>query len=193
MTMPRWSIPYLALVACVVGCSQTREATGESPLADGAAETDSGAADAMEHADAAALCEDGGPGIVLTRQYDESCTRDDDCVTVYEGSVCTGPVCNLQCPPPLPECANAAINRKDLGSFNAATNRAIELFERSNPGFFDCGAELTCLPCGPVGCDVLCFGAMAICEDCRCVYRSISRSGDAGPPGNGCPTDGGAG
>lgn len=46
--------------------------------------------------------------LVLAGNYDQACTRDDDCVAVFEGNACE-PV----------QCANAAIRRDEATAFRA--------------------------------------------------------------------------
>jgi hypothetical protein len=83
--------------------------------------------------------------LVLAGNYDQSCTRDDECVAVFEGNACE-PV----------RCANAAIHRDGLVEYRAELG-----------AYWSCQAPKAC----PAGQPVM--GDQAICRAGRCTLPGL--------------------
>jgi hypothetical protein len=85
------------------------------------------------------------PVLVLAGNYDQSCTRDGDCIAVFEGNACTAV-----------QCANAAIRRDELTEYRAELGTS-----------WSCRTPQAC----PVGTPVM--GDPAICVANKCVVPGL--------------------
>ncbi|MBA3499818.1 MAG: hypothetical protein H0T65_05580 [Deltaproteobacteria bacterium] len=84
--------------------------------------------------------------LVLARAFDQACTRDDECVAVYEGNACTA--CR---------CANAAIHRDALPKYRAEIGAYWACYAPE-----DCGADCQAVT-----------GDAAICVANKCTLPGI--------------------
>jgi hypothetical protein len=83
--------------------------------------------------------------LVLAGNYDQSCTRDDDCIAVFEGNACSAV-----------QCANAAIRRDELTEYRAELG-----------AYWSCRSAQTCAAGKPV------MGDPAICVANKCVLTGL--------------------
>jgi len=125
--MKRWMLwSASAFVGCLIACSGGTPITGNP--GDGGSGGDSGGS-----------TNDGGTPVlpIATKDFNQACTTDTDCVLVTEGDVCA-----------LCSCANAAIAKTDLDAYNAKHSQLSQ----------ECG------PRPAIGCGVDCAQIKVTCS-----------------------------
>ena len=117
---------FLLLVSLIGACAVTPDAAEPTPPPDAAITVDAGLLPTTN---------------VFAASFDQYCTRDDDCVAVFEGNACE------PC-----RCANAAIRRDAMPEYRAEIG-----------AFWSCQEPTECA----AGCDVA-TGDPAICVANKC-------------------------